>query len=103
MNFLKKLFGKKQPKQKTWIKLKVMDYAELMANYVLAVKAGNRDEIVHLMEHAVECPFCGEVVWSAKASIAAKDAGARAGSLACPKCKKYWVEWGKGKGITITK
>lgn len=102
MNFLSKLFGKKQPTQQTSIKLKVMEYAELMADYVLAVKAKDRDEIIRLMGHAVKCPFCSEVVWSAKASIAAKDAGAPAGSLACPKCKKYWIEWGKGKGITIT-
>lgn len=102
MNFLRKLFGKKQPTRQTPIKMEVMEYPQFMVDYVCAVKAGDRDELDRLFRHAVKCPFCSEVVWSAKATLAAKDAGARAGSLACPKCRKYWAEWGKGKGITIT-
>lgn len=90
-----RLFGKNRVTTKTPGR-KELGYADFITSYVQAVKSKNEPELRRLFAHDVKCDFCGKIVRTANTSLAAKDAGASAGSLVCPNCMKYWVQWGRG-------
>lgn len=108
MNFLKKLFGKKQSdtgkisktvekKQSDTGKMSktegdVMDSTAFVAKFIISVKFQDSDRLKTLLESPVLCDECHQVVAQAVQAFK-KD-----NSFCCPNCGEFWVKKGAEPG-----